>query len=107
MKLFLRRLIKSNRFWVVVSILLSVWIVLAIVIGAVVMAQNNPASFLSIAGPMGLSVIGDLLSSGFLPGILLFVALTMRNIARHSHQDSWADAHTSNQDQVVDKLKTK
>lgn len=103
MKQLLNRAIKSNRFWIIVSLLLSVWIILAVVINAVLMAQNNPMNFLSIASPLGLSVIADLLSPGFLPGILLFVALTMRNIARHNHQDSWSDAHTNNQDQVVDK----
>lgn len=99
----LRNLLYSERFWMTVSTLLVIWIIYAIGSNAIATARYNPAGFLSLASPLGLMGIVGLLGPGFLPGILLIGAQTMRNISRSRHRHDWTIAHEDNREQNIQK----
>jgi hypothetical protein len=97
----LRHLLYSQNLWTTVSSLLVVWIIYAIGSNAVAMAQHNPIGFLSLASPLGLTGIFGLIGPGFIPGILLYGALTMRNISRIHNRRNWTTTYEINNEQLV------
>lgn len=88
----MQRFLRSEYFWTVVSVLLTVWMVIALGSNIIAVAINTPEMFFSLISPFGFSVIFDLIAPGILPGALLFGALCMRNVRRSELRHDVKDA---------------